>query len=90
MQIAHKDLPSIQLAGAYPAITITNEPVLLDFYADVSTGFSRIVRERRKSDRQLSREARQQQARENNQRRQSRKKKRRRGFFGLGRRKRDN
>lgn len=46
MLSAHKDLPNVKLAGAYRAPTYSDDPVLLDFYADVSNGFDRIARER--------------------------------------------
>ncbi|MEL6378967.1 MAG: PBP1A family penicillin-binding protein [Pseudomonadota bacterium] len=46
MLAAHKGLPERKLAGAYPAPTYTDDPVLLDFYADVTGGFNRIARER--------------------------------------------
>ncbi|MEM1192323.1 MAG: PBP1A family penicillin-binding protein [Pseudomonadota bacterium] len=46
MLAAHKDLPERKLAGAYPAPTYNDDPVLLDFYADVTGGFNRIARER--------------------------------------------
>ncbi len=91
MQTAHKDLPPKKLAGAYSAITVTNEPILLDFYADVERGFSRINRERIKSTRQINREERRRTQENNNRTDEGKKrKKRRRGFFGLGRRRRDN
>ncbi|NOX82328.1 MAG: PBP1A family penicillin-binding protein [Alphaproteobacteria bacterium] len=42
---AHQGLPLARLDGAYPAVTYASEPALLDFYADVSRGFSRARRD---------------------------------------------
>ncbi len=42
---AHQGLPMLSLDGAYPAVTYASEPVLLDFYADVSRGLNRVRRD---------------------------------------------
>lgn len=81
MLAAHQGLTEEKLAGAYPATIISNEPVLLDFYADLSRSFSNISRERsisRRSNRGSSR-------RDNNTNRRrdetNQPRERRRGFF---------
>ncbi len=45
MLSAHQGLPMLTLDGAYPAVSYASEPVLLDFYADVSRGFDRVRRD---------------------------------------------
>ena len=85
MTAAHQGLPLVELAGAYPAVTITNEPVLLDFYADVNRGFSRIARERTRRTNRRSRDEDRTERRER-ERSQPRERRRRRGIFGFGRR----
>ncbi len=46
MLAAHQGEPKIRLAGAYPAKTYSDTPLLLDFYTDVTNGFRRIAREK--------------------------------------------
>ncbi len=43
MIAAHQGIKEVALEGAYPAATYSNEPVLLDFYADVTQGFDQIM-----------------------------------------------
>ena len=45
MLSAHQGLPLLTLDGAYPAVSYASEPVLLDFYADVSRGLNRVRRD---------------------------------------------
>jgi penicillin-binding protein 1A len=42
---AHQGLPLKKLDGAYPAVSYASEPALLDFYTDVSRGFTRVRRD---------------------------------------------
>lgn len=45
MTSAHQGLPLLSLDGAYPAVSYAAEPVLLDFYRDVSRGLARVERD---------------------------------------------
>lgn len=45
MSSAHQGMPLVKLDGAYPAVSYASEPVLLDFYADVSRGLARVRRD---------------------------------------------
>ena len=45
MIAAHQGLAVASLDGAYPAVSYASEPVLLDFYADVSRGLMRVRRD---------------------------------------------
>lgn len=45
MVSAHQGLPLRNLDGAYPAVRYASEPVLLDYYAEVSRGFNRVRRD---------------------------------------------
>ncbi len=45
---AHQGLPVQSLDGAHPAVTYAAETTLVDFYADVSRGFSRVRRDGRR------------------------------------------
>ncbi|MEM9617520.1 MAG: PBP1A family penicillin-binding protein [Pseudomonadota bacterium] len=45
MVSAHQGLPLARLDGAYPAVSYADEPVLLDFYTDVSRGLARARRD---------------------------------------------
>ncbi|MFC2954073.1 transglycosylase domain-containing protein [Marinicaulis aureus] len=45
MLSAHQGLPVLSLDGAYPAVSYAAEPVLLDFYAEVSRGLNRVRRD---------------------------------------------
>ncbi len=42
MLSAHQGLQVAAIDGAYPAVSYASEPVLLDFYADVSRGLTRV------------------------------------------------
>jgi penicillin-binding protein 1A len=45
MIAAHQGLSVAEIDGAYPAASYAAEPVLLDFYADVSRGLMRVRRD---------------------------------------------
>ncbi|MEO1134992.1 MAG: PBP1A family penicillin-binding protein [Pseudomonadota bacterium] len=45
MLSAHQGLPTLPLDGAYPAVSYASEPVLLNFYRDVSRGLTRVRRD---------------------------------------------
>ncbi len=45
MRTAHQGLPLMKLAGAYPAASYASEPVLLDFYGEVSRDLARVERD---------------------------------------------
>ena len=45
MLSAHQGLVARSLDGAYPAVSYASEPVLLNFYADVSRGLTRVRRD---------------------------------------------
>ena len=45
MRSAHRGMPLAKLAGAYPAVSYASEPVLLDFYSEVSRDFARVERD---------------------------------------------
>lgn len=45
MLSAHQGLPVLSLDGAYPAVSYAAEPVLLNFYRDVSRGLTRVRRD---------------------------------------------
>jgi len=84
MTAAHQNLPLKNLPGAYPAKIFSNNPVLLDFYADVTRGFNKITRERNiiEPRRQRSRPQTQDQRRGGLRREKSNRKKRRRRSRG--------
>ena len=45
MRSAHQGMPLAKLAGAYPAVSYASEPVLIDFYGDVSRDLARVARD---------------------------------------------
>ena len=45
MRSAHQGLPLARLDGAYPAVSYASEPVLLNYYQEVSRGLARVERD---------------------------------------------
>lgn len=45
MRSAHQGMPLAKLDGAYPAVSYASEPVLLDFYGQVSRDLARVERD---------------------------------------------
>ena len=45
MRSAHQGMPLARLEGAYPAVSYASEPVLIDFYGEISRDFARVARD---------------------------------------------
>ena len=55
MTAAHQGVPYRQLDGAFPAVVLESEPVMLNFYEDLSRSFARVERDGRSRGRFRSR-----------------------------------